>query len=65
MNLVIIGFMGTGKSALGRVFGGELGYEFIDAISGNRSGIWEKITQIFQEDGETFFRGLENELATS
>ena len=63
MNLVIIGFMGTGKSALGRALAGELGYEFIDADQMIEAEYGKKISQIFQEEGEAFFRGLENELA--
>ena len=63
MNLVIIGFMGTGKSTLGRVLAGELGYEFIDTDHIIEMDYGKKITQIFQEEGEAFFRGLENKLA--
>ncbi len=63
MNLVIIGFMGTGKSALGRALAEELGYEFIDADQLIEADYGKKITQIFQEEGEAFFRELENKLA--
>lgn len=63
MNLILIGFMGTGKSALGRVLAGELGYEFIDTDLVIEADCGKRITQIFQEEGEAFFRSLENELA--
>lgn len=63
MNLVIIGFMGTGKSTLGRVLAGELGYEFIDTDQIIEKDYGKKIPQIFQEEGEAFFRSLENKLA--
>lgn len=63
MNLMLIGFMGTGKSAVGKVLAGELGYEFIDTDRIIEADCGKIITQIFQEEGEAFFRGLENELA--
>lgn len=63
MNLVLIGFMGTGKSALGKVLAGELGYEFIDTDHVIEAEYGKKITQIFAEEGEAFFRVLENKLA--
>lgn len=63
MNLILIGFMGTGKSALGNVLARELGYEFIDTDLIIEADCGKRITRIFQEEGEAFFRGLENELA--
>lgn len=65
MNLVLIGFMGTGKSRVGRLLAGELGYEFIDTDHLIETGQGKTITRIFQEEGEAFFRGLENKLAQS
>ncbi len=63
MNLVIIGFMGTGKSRIGRILAEELGYEFIDTDHLIETKQGKKITRIFQEEGEAFFRELENKLA--
>lgn len=63
MNLVLIGFMGTGKSKIGRMLALELGYDFIDTDLLIEAECGKKITQIFQEEGEAFFRRIENKLA--
>ena len=61
-NVVLTGFMGTGKTTIGRVLADRLGYEFVDtdAIIVDRHG---PITEIFAEYGEDHFRALERELA--
>jgi shikimate kinase len=63
MKLVLIGFMGTGKSSLGRLVAQKLNYRFIDTdqLIEARQGC--SITEIFKRDGETEFRRMENELA--
>lgn len=63
MNLVIIGFMGTGKSKIGKLLARELDYTFIDTDLAIEVDCGKKITQIFQKEGEAFFRRLENKLA--
>lgn len=63
MNLVIIGFMGTGKSKIGRILARELDYDFIDTDLLIETEHHKKIAQIFREEGEAFFRGLEHKLA--
>ncbi|HKX17969.1 MAG TPA: 3-dehydroquinate synthase, partial [bacterium] len=59
-NVVLIGFMGTGKSAVGRRIAERLGRQFVDtdAIIEARAG--RPIARIFAEDGEPAFRGLES-----
>lgn len=63
MNLALIGFMGTGKSIIGRILAGKLGYEFIDTDLAIETDYGKKISQIFAEEGEPIFRSLENKLA--
>jgi len=61
-NLYITGFMGTGKSAVGKVLAQKTGKIFIDmdkAIT-DRQGI--SIADIFQKWGESHFRKLETNL---
>lgn len=60
--MVLTGFMGTGKSTVGRLVAAELGYEWVDtdAIIESRYG---PIKQIFSSDGEEAFRDLERSLA--
>jgi shikimate kinase len=63
MKLVLIGFMGTGKSSLGLLLAQKLNYSFIDTdqLIEARQGC--SITEIFRRDGEAGFRRMENELA--
>mmetsp|Transcript_41930 Transcript_41930/g.110494 ORF Transcript_41930/g.110494 Transcript_41930/m.110494 type:complete len:214 (+) Transcript_41930:75-716(+) len=61
-NIVLTGFMGTGKSTVGRALAAKLGYEFVDtdAMIVERHGT---IKQIFEKGGEGAFRQLERDAA--
>jgi len=61
-NLVLTGFMGTGKTAVGRELALKLGMEFVDTdeVIETRHG---PIAQIFEKQGEAAFRDMERELA--
>jgi shikimate kinase len=61
-NVVLTGFMGTGKSTVGRLLAERLGYEFVDTdqVIEQRHG---PIPQIFREHGEGEFRRLERDVA--
>lgn len=61
-NLALIGFMGTGKSTVGRLLAELLHFEFIDTdeLIEHRAG--KSITEIFKQDGEPAFRQLERQL---
>ncbi len=58
-NIVLVGFMGTGKSTVGREVAGRLGRPFVDtdALVAARAGL--PIPQIFALHGEEAFRDLE------
>lgn len=58
-NIVLIGFMGSGKSTIGRAIEEQYGYTFIDtdAYIEEREGC--SIPQIFEKKGEAYFRQLE------
>jgi len=58
-NLFITGFMGTGKTVVGREVARRLGREFVDldALIEQKAG--KPIPAIFAEDGEPAFRALE------
>lgn len=58
-NLVLIGFMGTGKSSVGRLIAAKLRFQFfdLDAVIAERASL--EIPEIFVEHGETHFRDLE------
>lgn len=61
-NLVLVGFMGTGKSAVGRRAARALGRELVDmdAVIEAREG--RPIPEIFRDSGEPHFRALERAL---
>ena len=59
--IVLVGFMGAGKSSVGRVLASRLGRDFIetDDMIAAREG--RSIPEIFAERGEAYFRELEAE----
>ena len=60
MNIILTGFMGTGKSAVGRRLAKRLGMEYLDTdeLIEEREG--SKIYHIFEEKGESYFRKVES-----
>jgi len=62
-NLVLIGFMGTGKSVLGRRIAGLTQRPFLDMDAEIEQRAGKAISTIFAEDGEKAFRDLESALA--
>ena len=58
-NLVFLGMMGSGKSSVGFLVSKKLNVKFIDIdnIIENETGM--KISNIFHEKGENYFRNLE------
>jgi shikimate kinase len=61
-NIVLVGFMGTGKSSVGRAVASKSEYAFVDMdeIIEQREG--KSINAVFSEYGEDFFRQLEHRL---
>jgi shikimate kinase / 3-dehydroquinate synthase len=61
-NIVLTGFMGTGKTTVGRLLAEKLGFEFVDTdqVIEERHG---SIADIFRTRGEDAFRRIERELA--
>lgn len=61
-NIYLVGFMGTGKTTVGKLVADKLGVKFVemDAVIEEQEGI--KIVDIFAQKGEPYFRGLEKEL---
>lgn len=62
MRVVIIGFMGSGKSVVGRKLAKELKMEYVDMDTKIEEIEKRSITDIFKEDGEVYFRNLETKL---
>ena len=61
-NLVLTGFMGTGKTTVGRILAERLGFDFVDtdAVIEARAG---PIHRIFERDGDEAFREMERRAA--
>lgn len=62
-NIVLTGFMGTGKTTVGRLMAQQLNYEFIDTDHLIEERIGCTIAEFFREQGEAAFRKLEGDLA--
>lgn len=60
-NLILTGFMGTGKSALGRLIAHTYGYCFCDTDKIIQQKTGRSIPEIFATDGEAAFRDLEKQ----
>lgn len=60
-NVVLYGFMGAGKTAVGEELARRLGWPFVDTdrLVEQRAG--KPVARIFDEDGEPGFRALERE----
>ncbi|SRX55561.1 shikimate kinase [Aequorivita sp. CIP111184] len=62
MKIVLIGYMGSGKSSVGKKLAAVLGFTFkdLDSIIENQESC--SITEIFSKKGEIYFRKIENEI---
>ena len=60
-NLVLVGFMGSGKTAVGRRVAPRLGLRFVDLDDVVVSRAGKSIVDIFRDDGEAEFRRLEQD----
>jgi shikimate kinase len=57
--IYLIGFMGCGKSTVGRALADELGWSFFDLDAEIESTAGSTISEIFDTQGEPIFRALE------
>jgi len=60
-NIFLVGFMGAGKSTVGKILADKIGYGYYDADKFIEEQAGTTITQIFAEHGEPYFRDLESE----
>ena len=58
-NIVLIGFMGTGKSSVGRILAKRTKRELIDLDRYLEEKEKRKIREIFEKEGESYFRKIE------
>ncbi len=61
-NIALIGFMGSGKTAVGKILAAKLNKRFaeLDSLIEHKAG--KSIPEIFDQDGEIAFRQLEIEV---
>ena len=62
LNISLCGMMGSGKSSIGKILANKLDYNFIDVDKMIEIDARKKIKKIFEEDGEEYFRNLEEKI---
>lgn len=60
-NLYLVGFMGTGKSTVGRQVARQMGFEFLDSDHEIERLQGKPVSQIFATEGEARFRAMERD----
>ncbi len=63
--IYLIGFMGSGKSTIGRNLANKLGWSFVDIDRKIEATTGKTIPEIFSECGEEWFRNVESEVLRS
>ncbi|MDP2939233.1 MAG: shikimate kinase [Candidatus Omnitrophota bacterium] len=61
-NISLIGFMGAGKTVVGKELANQLNLEFVDLDSLIEAREKMPISEIFAKEGEPYFRKLEKEM---
>jgi len=62
VNLALIGFMGTGKTSVGRLVAEQLRFDYVDTDDMIQTATGRTINDIFKTDGEPAFRTLEEKI---
>ena len=62
VNLALIGFMGAGKTSVGRLVADQLRLDYLDTDELIQSRTGRTINDIFAKDGEPAFRALEHQV---
>ncbi len=65
VKIVLIGYMGSGKSTVGRVLSEKMGLLFVDLDEAIEEGEGKTIAALFKERGEITFRKIEHRYLTS
>lgn len=61
-NITLCGFMGSGKTTVGKKLAGMLGYDFIDTDAEIEKCAGMPISEIFKKMGENCFRRMESDI---
>lgn len=62
MNITLLGYMGSGKSTIGKQLANKMGYTFLDLDQEIEKEIGMPISKYFQENNEISFRKKEAEI---
>jgi shikimate kinase len=65
VNLYLVGFMGTGKTTIGRLVAQRLGFDLLDSDQEIERQQGRTIADIFEKEGEPAFRALEKKYVES
>jgi shikimate kinase len=65
LNLALVGFMGTGKSSIGRLAAEQLRFAFIDTDELIENEVGQSIAEIFAQRGEAAFRKYERDVVNA
>jgi shikimate kinase len=60
--IVLVGFMGAGKSTVGQLLADRLGFAFVDLDAEAEERAGKPVCEIFADEGEAAFRALEAEV---
>lgn len=61
-SVVLVGMMGSGKTAIGRALADRLGVAFLDSDQAIEDAAQMTVSEVFSRDGEAFFRARETEV---
>src|ERR1700733_14539108 len=62
VNIALIGFMGTGKTSVGRLVAEQLRFDYLDTDEMIQAATGKTISDIFKTDGEKKFRDWEEQI---
>ena len=65
MKIILWGYMGTGKTTIGKALAKTLQYPFFDLDNEIEKNVGLSVSEIFKTKGELFFRKKENEILSS
>jgi shikimate kinase len=57
----LVGYMGSGKTSMGKILAHQLGFAFVDMDAHIEEKYHKSVSQIFAEMGETQFRLIERD----
>lgn len=62
LKVVVLGYMASGKSTIGKALAKTLDIDFIDLDTAIETAVGLPVTEIFQQKGELFFRKTETDV---